>query len=136
MGSARPYCHSITHVVSSVVPKTRSYERANGTRPFDDSFEKLRDARAATRIDTTVLKLERGLRPDVRPVGDGVLEARIDYGPGYRMYFGVDGAELIVLLLCGDKRRQADDIAFAQVLWAEYRARRATLPPPHRPRRI
>jgi hypothetical protein len=46
------------------------------------------------------------LRPDVRPVGEGVQEARIDYGPGYRVYFGFDGTGLIVLLLCGDKRTQ------------------------------
>ena len=118
-----------------VVPQVRSYERADGSRPFDESFERLRDARAATRIDTAVLKLERGLRPDIRPVGDGVLEARVDYGPGYRVYFGADGTDLIVLLLCGDKRSQADDIAFARVLWAEYRGRKGTQPFPLSPRR-
>jgi putative addiction module killer protein len=118
-----------------LVPKVQSYERADGARPFDESFERLRDVRAATRIDTAILKLERGLRPGLRPVGDGVLEARIDYGPGYRVYFGADGTDLIVLLLCGDKRTQADDIAFAKVLWAEYRARKAALPAVLQPRR-
>jgi hypothetical protein len=44
--------------------------------------------------------------------------------PGYRVYFGIDGTELVVLLLCGDKRTQHDDIAFAKVLWTEYRARK------------
>lgn len=52
-------------------------------------------------------------------------EARIDHGPGYRVYFGLDGEELIVLLLCGDKRTQSDDIALAQAMWAEYRARKS-----------
>jgi putative addiction module killer protein len=61
----------------------------------------------------------------VRPVGQGVQEARIDYGPGYRVYFGFDGTDLVVLLLCGDKRTQDEDIAFAKVLWAEYRARKS-----------
>jgi putative addiction module killer protein len=117
------------------VPKIRSYERADGARPFDERFELLRDAQAAARIDTTLLKLERGLRPDIRPVGNGVLEARVDYGPGYRIYLGADGADLIVLLLCGDKRSQADDIAFARVLWAEYRARKGAEPSPLRPTR-
>ena len=125
----------LTHTVSNSVPNARSYERTDGSRPFDESFEQLRDARAAARIDTMLLKLEKGLRPDIRPVGEGVLEARVDYGPGYRIYFGVDGTELIVLLLCGDKRGQADDIAFAKVLWTEYRARKAVRPSPLRPRR-
>jgi putative addiction module killer protein len=96
----------------------------DGSRPFDERFERLGDARAAARIDTAVRKLARGLRPDVRSVGESVHEARIDYGPGYRVYFGLDGTELVVLLLCGDKRTQDADIAFAKVLWAEYRARR------------
>jgi putative addiction module killer protein len=62
----------------------------------------------------------------VRSVGEGVQEARIDYGPGYRIYFGLDGAELVVLLLCGDKRTQDEDIAFAKVLWIEYRVRKTS----------
>jgi putative addiction module killer protein len=70
-------------------------------------------------------KLARGLRPDVKPVGEGVQEARIDHGPGYRVYFGLDGTELVVLLLCGDKRKQDKDIAFPRLLWAEYRIRKA-----------
>ncbi len=64
-------------------------------------------------------------------------EARIDDGPGYRIYFGTDGAELVVLLLCADKRTQAEDIAVAQVFWGEYRARKraATPAPLLRPRK-
>ncbi len=101
------------------MPELRSYQRFDGSCPFDDRFQRLSDARAAARIDTALRKLERGLRPDLRPVGEGVHEARIDHGPGYRVYFGIDGAELIVLLLCGDKRTQAEDIGFALVLWTE-----------------
>jgi putative addiction module killer protein len=96
-----------------------------GVSPFDERFERLSDPKAAARIDTTVRELARGLKPDVRPVGAGVQEARIDYGPGYRVYFGFDGTELVVLLLCGDKRTQDEDIVFAKALWAEYRARKA-----------
>ncbi len=117
----------ITYTVSFEMPDTRSYQRQNGTSPFAERFGRLSDPRAAARIDTTVRKLARGLRPDVRPVGDGVQEARIDHGPGYRVYFGIDGAELVVLLLCGDKRTQADDVAFAKALWVEYRGRKAAL---------
>jgi len=89
----------------------------------------LGDVRAKARIDTAVRKLGRGLKPDVKPVGDGVHEARVDYGPGYRIYFGNDGASLVVLLLCGDKRTQHDDIATAKAHWAEYRLRKAAPPP-------
>ena len=106
-----------------------SYQRIDGTCPFDERFALLWDARAAARVDAAVRKLERGLRPDVRPVGEGVQEARIDYWPGYRVYFGSDGTDLVVLLLCGDKRSQPDDVAFARVLWTEYRARKRSPKP-------
>jgi putative addiction module killer protein len=111
------------------MPEAREYLQANGGCPFRNSFMRLADARAQARIDTTVRKLERGLKPDVKSVGGGVHEARIDYGPGYRLYFGNDGSELVVLLLCGDKRTQDRDIATATQYWADYRARKAALPP-------
>jgi putative addiction module killer protein len=111
------------------MPEAREYLRADGSCPFRDRFENLADARAKARIDTTIRKLERGLKPDVRPAGEGVHEARIDYGPGYRVYFGNDGEDLVVLVLCGDKRTQDQDITTAKTLWAEYQARKAAPPP-------
>jgi putative addiction module killer protein len=86
------------------------------------------DARAKARIDTTIRKLERGLKPDVRSVGEGVHEARIDYGPGYRWYFGNDGADEVIVLLCGDKRTQDQDINVARKYRVDYRARKARRP--------
>jgi hypothetical protein len=62
-------------------------------------------------------------------VGEGVHEARIDYGPGYRLYFRNDGADLVILLLCGDKRTQIEDIATAKARWTDYRTRKAAPPP-------
>lgn len=103
----------------------RVYQRADDSRPFDKRFDDLQDNRAALRITMAIDKLERGLRPNVRAVGEGVHEAKIDYGPGYRVYFGPDGTELIILLLCGDKRTQDGDIQFAHELWAEYCKRKA-----------
>jgi putative addiction module killer protein len=111
------------------MPEAREYLQADGSCPFRDRFTTLADARAKARIDTTVRKLERGLKPDVRSVGGGVHEARIDYGPGYRLYFGNDGAALVVLLLCGDKRTQDADIVTAKKHWADYRARKAAPSP-------
>lgn len=79
----------------------------------------LRDERARARIDARVRRLSLGNPGDVKPVGKGVSEMRIDYGPGYRVYFVQRGAALIVLLAGGDKRTQERDIATAQALARE-----------------
>ena len=73
-------------------------------------FDGLRDARARARIDVRIRRLSLGNRGDVRPVGEGVSELRIDYGPGYRVYFVQRGQALIILLAGGDKRTQERDI--------------------------
>ena len=111
------------------MPEVREYVEADGTCPFRDRFAGLADARAKARIDTTVRKLERGVTPDLKSVGEGVHEARIDHGPGYRLYFGNDGANLVILLLSGDKRTQDRDIVAARRYWADYRARKAAASP-------
>jgi len=73
---------------------------------------------------TAVLRMEQGNLSAVKGVGAGVHECRIDFGPGYRVYFGKDGDRLIILLGGGTKTRQQKDIATAQELWREYRRRR------------
>lgn len=105
------------------VPEILEYEDANAQSPFGRWFYRL-DATAAARITRLLLKLERGLQPDTKAVGEGVFEARIDFGPGYRVYFGLDGAKLVILLGGGDKRRQSEEIQKAQARWADYRARK------------
>lgn len=80
---------------------------------FDDWLRELRDVRARDRIEMRIRRLSRGNPGDVKPVGSGVSEMRIDYGPGYRVYFTRRG-QVVVLLLCGgDKRTQGADIARA-----------------------
>lgn len=69
-------------------------------------FSNLRDRRAKARIDTRIRRLSLGNPGDVKPVGEGVSELRVDYGPGYRVYFIQRGATVIVLLAGGDKRTQ------------------------------
>ena len=76
-------------------------------------FRSLRDARARARIDNRIRRLSLGNPGDVRPVGGGVSELRIDYGPGYRVYFAQRGATIVILLCGGDKRTQSRDIARA-----------------------
>ena len=79
-------------------------------------FRGLRDRQARARIDNRIRRLSLGNPGDVRPVGEGVSEIRIDYGPGYRVYFVQRGGALIVLLAGGDKDSQERDIRRAQEL--------------------
>ena len=80
------------------------------TKVYADWFSKLRDRRAKARIDTRIRRLSLGNPGDVKPVGAGVSELRINYGPGYRIYFIQRGSDVIVLLGGGDKRTQQQDI--------------------------
>jgi putative addiction module killer protein len=88
------------------------------THRFNAWFEELRDVRARARIQARIDRLSLG-NPGVRPVGSGVSELRIDYGPGYRVYFVQRGEDLIVLLAGGKKDTQARDIAQAITLASE-----------------
>ena len=79
-------------------------------------FRRLRDRQARARIDLRIRRLSLGNPGDVRPVGAGVSELRIDYGPGYRVYFVRRGSALVILLAGGDKSSQQRDIARARSL--------------------
>jgi putative addiction module killer protein len=83
------------------------------TEVFACWFARLRDRRAQRRIQARIDRLEIGNPGNVRPVGSGVSEMRIDYGPGYRVYFVRRGVALVILLAGGDKRTQQQDIATA-----------------------
>ncbi len=89
------------------------------TAVFREWLDSLMDRRAAERIAQRIVRLQAGLTGDVKPVGEGVSELRIDYGPGYRLYFVQRGRVLIVLLCGGDKRSQRRDVARAKTLAAE-----------------
>ena len=79
------------------------------------------DRHAAARVATALYRMEMGNLSNAKGVGGGVLEYRIDFGPGYRIYFGRDGEALIILLGGGTKARQQRDIEDAAALWREYR---------------
>ena len=86
------------------------------TAEFSDWLRRLKDAEAAARIVARVRRMELGTPGDARSVGRGVMEMRIAYGPGYRIYYVHYGAEIVILLRGGDKRTQRQDIKRAQAL--------------------
>ena len=95
-----------------------------GSSPFANWFRGL-DATVAARITTAIRRLELGNFSSVKGVGAGVFEFRIDFGPGYRMYFGKDGEAIVILLGGGTKKRQERDIATAHERWTDYKKRKA-----------
>ncbi|HXT80064.1 MAG TPA: type II toxin-antitoxin system RelE/ParE family toxin [Acetobacteraceae bacterium] len=105
----------------------RYYLGCDGHSPFEHWFAGL-DAAAAAKVSVALVRLEQGNLSNVKGVGAGVLEYRIDWGPGYRVYFGRDGDVLVVLLTGGTKRRQQQDIEAAKAMWEDYRRRRPKTP--------
>jgi putative addiction module killer protein len=101
----------------------QEYIDKNGSSPFADWFNDL-DAQAAAKITTALIRMELGNFSNAKGVGSGVLEYRIDFGPGYRIYFGKDGERLVILLVGGTKKRQQQDIDAAQVRWEDYKQRK------------
>lgn len=98
------------------------YVDEDGASPFGDWFAGLAPQPAA-KIVAALTKLEFGNMSNVKGVGGGVLEQRIDFGPGYRVYFGKDG-DAVILLAGGTKRRQQKDIDAAHQRWAECKGRK------------
>lgn len=101
----------------------RYYLASDGGSPFEDWFAAL-DSQAAAKVAVALARLEQGNLSNVKSVGEGVLEYRIHWGPGYRVYFGRDGEVLVILLTGGTKQRQQRDIEAAKVSWADYKRRR------------
>ena len=101
----------------------REYVDRNGLSPFARWFDGL-NAQAAQRVRRATLRMEQGNLSNVKGVGSGVSEYRIDFGPGYRLYFGQEGDRIIILLGGGTKKLQNQDIAKAKALWQEYKARK------------
>jgi putative addiction module killer protein len=97
----------------------REYLTADGKKPYREWLDTL-DAATRARIQARVLRFSTGNLGDHKSVGGGVLEARVMFGPGYRIYFAKDGAQLVLLLLGGDKSTQTGDVALAQESWKAY----------------
>ena len=98
------------------------YEDENGSHPYSRWFASL-DVRAALKVRTAIARMENGNFSNVKAVGQGVSEYRLDFGPGYRIYFGKDGDRLVILLGGGTKKRQGRDIETARNRWKAYKTR-------------
>jgi putative addiction module killer protein len=104
----------------------RDYIDSRGRRPFQHWLGGL-DSVARARVTRALVQLSNGNMSNVKSVGSGVQERRIDFGPGYRLYFGRDGVQLIVLLVGGPKSRQQRDIEAAQEYWEDYKRRKRSM---------
>ena len=103
----------------------KRYQKSNGKIPFTDWIKKLRkkDLHAALKIDVQVARACAGNFGDHKFESEGVWALRIDYGPGYRVYYSVEGGQIILLLIGGDKRSQQIDINKAIGYLKDYQAR-------------
>ncbi len=101
------------------------YVAEDGSCPFESWLGSLRDTRGKARVLTRLDRLALGCFGDVKALGDGVSELRIDVGPGYRVYFAIVGKQIVLLLYGGDKNRQREDVAKAKTLFEEYKRRLA-----------
>jgi putative addiction module killer protein len=102
----------------------RIYKTKEGIIPFEKWINSLSDLAAKQKIDQRLTRLQCGNLGDCKSVGEGVSELRINFGPGYRIYFGQDGDSLIILLFGGDKRTQSKDIKTAINYWNEFKERK------------
>lgn len=103
-----------------VTRELREYITEQGVSPFERWFRGLRDSRTQALIRKRLDRVTLGNLGDCKAVGGGVLELRIDHGPGLRIYLGEDGAVLVILLCAGSKASQTADIRRAKEFWAEY----------------
>jgi putative addiction module killer protein len=105
------------------VIEVQEYIDESGKSSFGKWFAGL-NVQAATKITAVLEKIAKGNLSNVEGVGEGVYEYKLDWGPGYRVYFGKDGEKLVILVGGGTKKRQSADIKAAQDCWAEYKKRK------------
>lgn len=103
--------------------EVREYLEPDGDSPFADWFARL-NPKAAAKVTTALTRLVAGNFSNVKGCGSGVFEYRIDFGPGYRIYFGKDGERLVIVLGGGTKKRQQGDISTALANWQDYKRRK------------
>lgn len=100
----------------------KEYLTKTGVNPYRKWFDSFRDIKTKASIETRLTRVELGHFGDHKPVGEGVYEMRFMFGSGYRVYFGMDGDSVVLLLSGGDKNSQTSDIRTAQKYWSDYNA--------------
>jgi len=116
---------AVTFVLLWSVPQIIEFLNSAGVSPFARWRDNL-DSVTRSRVTLAVYRLESGNFSAAKGAGDGIYESRLDFGPGYRIYFGKDGEKLVILLGGGTKKRQQSDIEAARALWLEYKRTKAT----------
>jgi putative addiction module killer protein len=101
----------------------REYTDGRGRSPYATWFDSL-NAEAAAKVATAVTRISLGNFSNVAGIGSGIFEYKLDFGPGYRIYFGKDGETLVILLGGGTKKRQQRDINAATANWRDYKQRK------------
>jgi len=99
-----------------------AFRAKDGAVPFETWLDDLNDKQVVARVLARLARVRQGNLGDCKSVGEGVSELRVDYGPGYRIYFGQRGHTIVVLLCGGDKRTQARDIRLAKQYWHEFKS--------------
>lgn len=110
--------------MAEVLPRqVELYITSDGKSPFEEWLTGLKDGKARAKIRVRLDRLSLGNFGDSKSVGSGIFELRVDFGPGYRVYFGQVGDTVVVLLCGGDKSSQTKDIKNANKFWADYKLR-------------
>ncbi|HTG27173.1 MAG TPA: type II toxin-antitoxin system RelE/ParE family toxin [Methylomirabilota bacterium] len=112
-------------MLPSDMVQVREYLDHNGRSPFAAWTDRI-NREAAVKVAAALARMQQRNFSNAKGVGAGVYEYRIDFGPGYRIYFGKDGDRLVILVGGGTKKRQQEDIATAQARWQDYKERKGT----------
>lgn len=101
----------------------KEYITTDGISPFGKWFEEL-DAKAAAKVSVAIARMACGNLSNAKSLSEGILELKIDFGPGYRIYYGKEDKEIIILLVGGTKKQQQKDIEKAKRYWHEFKKRK------------
>jgi putative addiction module killer protein len=115
----------VSHVLPLVMVEVREYLDRGGCSPFAACSDRL-NREAAAKVAAALARIQQGNLSNAKGVGAGVYEYRIDFGPGYRIYFGKDGDWLVILVGGGTKKRQQEDINTAMARWQDYKERKVS----------
>lgn len=115
----------VPYMLPLLMIEVREYLDRGGRSPFAAWSDRL-NREAAAKMAAALARIQRGYMSNAKGVGAGVYEYRIDFGPGYRIYFGKDGDRLVILLGGGTKKRRQEDIATSLARWQDYKQRKGT----------